>query len=350
MNKPRHTPTLKSIAEAAGVTTMTVSRVLRNQPHVVPEIRQRVLALAEEVGYRPNAFAAALAGYRTEARHAHRANLACLVGHKGLAANPLSVFEHYRLMSYFAQEYAARHGYSMDLMWVHEPGVTPEQIMRTVQARGVAGLVLLSMHSSEIAFPWKHYSCAYISYNNRPTGRLCFPYTTYDIEEDMTVAYNAAAERGYRRIGLVSPPVALGDMQHRTLGAYLAARHLLHPKSNLPVLESNFHPSHEAKAKENFGKWFTKNRPDAIICAMRGASQFFRRWGVRIPEDVGVLEINILKDDGTTGMRRPFAALAEQGVKQVIDQISRNERGEIENAPGIALASEWVEGKTLPGR
>ncbi len=45
---------IKNVAEAAGVSTATVSRVLSNGQHVRPEVRERVLAEVERLGYRPN--------------------------------------------------------------------------------------------------------------------------------------------------------------------------------------------------------------------------------------------------------------------------------------------------------
>src|SRR2546427_12826336 len=45
---------IKNVAEAAGVSTATVSRVLSNGLHVRPEVRERVLAEVERLGYRPN--------------------------------------------------------------------------------------------------------------------------------------------------------------------------------------------------------------------------------------------------------------------------------------------------------
>lgn len=56
---------LKQIAEAAGVSIGTVSRVLRNQDQVAPETRQRVLAEAERLRYRPNLLVRAIQTGRT---------------------------------------------------------------------------------------------------------------------------------------------------------------------------------------------------------------------------------------------------------------------------------------------
>src|SRR5437867_11904532 len=51
---------IKDVAEAAGVSTATVSRVLSNGLHVRPEVRQRLMATVERLGYRPNLVAQSL--------------------------------------------------------------------------------------------------------------------------------------------------------------------------------------------------------------------------------------------------------------------------------------------------
>jgi LacI family fructose operon transcriptional repressor len=51
---------VKKVAEEAGVSTATVSRVLSDKPHVRPELRQRVLAAMQNLGYRPNLVARSL--------------------------------------------------------------------------------------------------------------------------------------------------------------------------------------------------------------------------------------------------------------------------------------------------
>ncbi|GAK52704.1 transcriptional regulator, LacI family [Candidatus Moduliflexus flocculans] len=51
---------IKDVAEAADVSTATVSRVLADKPHVRPDIRERVLAAAERLNYRPNRVARSL--------------------------------------------------------------------------------------------------------------------------------------------------------------------------------------------------------------------------------------------------------------------------------------------------
>ncbi|MEV8017452.1 LacI family DNA-binding transcriptional regulator [Streptomyces sp. NPDC086554] len=53
-------PTLRDVAERAEVSAMTASRVLRDDPRVLPATRARVRAAATELGYRPNEVARSL--------------------------------------------------------------------------------------------------------------------------------------------------------------------------------------------------------------------------------------------------------------------------------------------------
>jgi len=59
-------PTLAAVADLAGVSTITVSRVVRLPDKVAPETRARVEAAMRELGYIPNRVAGSLATARTQ--------------------------------------------------------------------------------------------------------------------------------------------------------------------------------------------------------------------------------------------------------------------------------------------
>ncbi|MCA1802651.1 MAG: LacI family transcriptional regulator [Rhodothermaceae bacterium] len=57
--------TLKEVAEAVGVSTMTVSRVINNRPNVDEKTRKKILEAAKKMGYTPNHVAKSLVSSRT---------------------------------------------------------------------------------------------------------------------------------------------------------------------------------------------------------------------------------------------------------------------------------------------
>src|ERR1700760_3307481 len=64
--EPQTVPTLSAVAEGAGVSAITVSRVVRLPDLVAPQTRAKVEAAMRELGYVPNQLAGALAGARTK--------------------------------------------------------------------------------------------------------------------------------------------------------------------------------------------------------------------------------------------------------------------------------------------
>ncbi len=69
MARPRRAkgaPSILDVAAAAGVSHQTVSRVLNDSDNVLPETRARVQAAIDELGYRRNSVARALARRRSE--------------------------------------------------------------------------------------------------------------------------------------------------------------------------------------------------------------------------------------------------------------------------------------------
>jgi LacI family gluconate utilization system Gnt-I transcriptional repressor len=64
--EPNPQATLSAVARLAGVSSITVSRVVRLPELVAPETRSKVEAAMRELGYVPNQIAGALAGARTQ--------------------------------------------------------------------------------------------------------------------------------------------------------------------------------------------------------------------------------------------------------------------------------------------
>ena len=65
LSRPPRAITIDDVADKAGVSAKTVSRVLNNEPNVRPAKRELVMKAARDLGYRPNPAARSLAGARS---------------------------------------------------------------------------------------------------------------------------------------------------------------------------------------------------------------------------------------------------------------------------------------------
>ena len=58
-------PTIREVAQAAGVSTQTVSRVINERPDVAPDTRKNILEIIDQIGYQPSALARSLIQQRS---------------------------------------------------------------------------------------------------------------------------------------------------------------------------------------------------------------------------------------------------------------------------------------------
>ena len=65
MQRSSSAPTITDVAQRAGVSMKTVSRVLNDEPNVQPQMRERVMAAVAELDYKPNVYARSLARSRS---------------------------------------------------------------------------------------------------------------------------------------------------------------------------------------------------------------------------------------------------------------------------------------------
>src|SRR5579875_819710 len=123
-------PAMTDVAKAAEVSHQTVSRVLNGHPNVRPATRERVLAAIEQLGYRPNLAARALASGRSTQLG--------LVTLNTMLLGPVATL--------YAVEQAARSsGYSVSVTSVRsiDRHSLSESVTRLVQ-QSVAGVIIIA--------------------------------------------------------------------------------------------------------------------------------------------------------------------------------------------------------------
>jgi DNA-binding LacI/PurR family transcriptional regulator len=130
-------PNIRQVAVIAGVSHMTVSRVLNDHPNIKPDTRRRVLEVIEELNYRPNLVARALATQRSR-------RIGVIVESPG-AFGPTGTLN--------AIELAARGAdYSVAQIALHEgDGLSPQEAIETLMTQGVDALCVIAPRSSSVA-------------------------------------------------------------------------------------------------------------------------------------------------------------------------------------------------------
>jgi LacI family fructose operon transcriptional repressor len=118
---------IKDVAEAAGVSTATISRVLADKPHVRPEVRNHVLAVVQELNYRPNRVARSL--------RAQRSNIIGLIVSD--IQNPF-----FTLISRAVEDTAYAQGMSIFLCNTDEDPAKEAMYLKLMRDERVSGIIL----------------------------------------------------------------------------------------------------------------------------------------------------------------------------------------------------------------
>lgn len=131
--------TQADIANRAGVSVSTVSRVLTNEPGISDTIRQQIFKVASDLGYPLKAAADTMPG-----------GLALIASDS--ATGGLSVF--YEGILEGLRAGAAERGMPFDIRLVREARTSPDHIQEQLQAAGAEGLFLVGIDPPDDLRPW----------------------------------------------------------------------------------------------------------------------------------------------------------------------------------------------------
>src|SRR5579884_3507885 len=134
---------IKDVAEAAGVSTATVARVLSNGVHVRPAVRERVMATVERLGYRPNLVARSL-------RSQQSTTIGLIVSD---IRNPF-----FTSISRAVEDTAYEQGYSLMLCNTDENPEKETIYLNLMQDAGIAGIIFSPTRQTIAKFNTVHLS------------------------------------------------------------------------------------------------------------------------------------------------------------------------------------------------
>jgi DNA-binding LacI/PurR family transcriptional regulator len=191
--------TQADVAREAKVHRSTVSMAFSQHPNIPEDTRNRILSVAEKLGYAPDPMLSALAAYRSQNRPtSFKGALAWIVN---------SAFDFdWRTRSHYVDYHkgaalrAKFHGFKLDIFDVNSPGMSSERIGKILHARRISGLLLCPQPrpNTNFDFCWEEFSSVTFGYS----------LTTPKLHTVAPTQFRASLEamrqlhlRGYRRIG-----------------------------------------------------------------------------------------------------------------------------------------------------
>src|SRR5687767_13220595 len=206
---------LKDIATRAGVSVMTVSKVMRDAPDISANTKVRVRQLAEQMGYTPDSVAQGLRYKRTK--------LSGLV--IPAATNPV-----YARIIMAIEEQGHEGGY--DLLVAHSLNIPEreEMVIRRLLSRRVDGLFLAPVYRMEPTAPiydeLLRRSVPTVLLGHR--APFCEKFVNVETD-DVSASYMIAKhliELGHRRIAFFTGPPSSPSSQERLEGYQIGRAHV----------------------------------------------------------------------------------------------------------------------------
>jgi len=319
--------TLKDIAERAGVSISTVSRVINNDKNkpASHETAQKIWNLVREMGYVPNFHAKNLKSGKKLNPNLDK-TIGCIL------ASPKDTFKDHFFSQIMMgiQSEATQHGYNVGYTFSYFEDKST--LFQHITSSKVDGSIILGRINEEVLsfLQSKIKNLVYAGLNR--IGR--------DLDEVICDAYEATCcaveyliSLGHTKIGYIGEIPELGDNKIINEHRFRAFKDTL-AKHNIP-LEESYIKNITLSSKEGYDAMTeiikTGILPSAIFCGNDitaiGAMKAIHKSGLKIPKDISVIgldniEVSEYFRPSLTTIHVPKEELGKFAVKLLIDRIN----------------------------
>jgi DNA-binding LacI/PurR family transcriptional regulator len=329
-------PTMRDVADHAGVSIATVSFVVNNTKPVTQATRTRIEASMKALGYRPNAVARALASRRTRILALAYPALDHRLGGSGME------------FMIAAARTAGAHGYHL-MMW---PGANDgRELTELVGQQLVDGVILMEVQLDDprvSALQATGTPYALIGRTADPSNSL---YVDIDFEQTAAGAVQHLYDLGHRRIVFVTGSQTRESYYNygpyvRTERAFRATAERL---GIAPVVVT---AGQDASSGRGLARHLLADHPDTSALVMLnefaaiGLLTGLQHHGVTVPDDMSVVSMLTSDEMATftqptlTIMRSPGAELGELAVNHLVRRMATGEHPAPVLLPSILVPGE----------
>ncbi|MCC5790852.1 MAG: LacI family DNA-binding transcriptional regulator [Opitutales bacterium] len=333
---------LKEVAEMAGVSAMTASRVLAGKSNVSPKLTKAVKDAAQTLGYQSNPLVQRV---MSELRRGNSHSLTGIIAF----INASSKENDWKQLPYLKpfyegiQDRTTSTGFALDEIWIRQPGWHPGRTKSVLDARGVQGIIIVpGSDPSQLDFPMDKFALASF-------GGLAFDYPIHQVLPDYfhnyVLCYRKLREHGYQRIGTFLPSYEVRITTERAVGGFLSAQWADPGKKKIPVGGG---PKFWSQAKKDFLAWVKKEKPDAIIAGYNEVDDWLKEIGYEVPRNIGLVHPGLAEDvEGWAGVDTNRYEQGSQAVDLLTGQIFRDEAGFPQTPKRLTIKGHWTEGQTI---
>lgn len=351
--KPRITIT--DVAKRAGVHYTTVSMALRNHPRLPVATRERLRALAQEMGYRPDPMLHALIDYRTQRTTQRRmTTLACVTN--GVARSSWKQDPHYSAMLEGATSRASDLGYQLEHFWLSEPGLTHRRLSEVLHSRGIVGVIVAPQrHDTDgaVLFEWSKFCGVGVDFS---AHQPALHNVTIDRCAAVRIAMRRARAAGYRRIGFAVSQEWDLNTDLAWSSTFIAEQQRIPALDRVPIFQfEDALPIAGAAIPTprplhgGFDGWLRRFRPDVLISNEALVRSRLNALGISSPRDLAF--IDIIPEDSAgkvAGVRQNFRRVGEVAVEMLTRQMQQHLFGVPEIPTTTLVEGTWLDGESLP--
>lgn len=330
--------TTKDVARAANVSTASVSRVMTGDPRVSPEMREKVMAVARQLNFRPNAVARSLRKTGTQTL--------------GLVVSDL-LNPFFTELARAVEDTARRAGYSVIVGNADEDPEQQDHYVRILLERQVDGLIVVP---TAVTSPLLH-EAAEKAHNivlvDRPATDVYAPMVLADGRQAIEDLVAHLVSSGRRDLAVIAGPDQAGTSRQR-LAAFedACARHG-RPLAATRIWRGDFRRASGRAAMADL--LAGTDLPDAVFVAngsmALGVLELLAERSddsPRVPEDIALAVFDdmpwfSLLRPTLTAIEQPTTLLGERAVHMLLARIAGDEVPD-ETLPCRLL----LRGSTLP--
>lgn len=332
--------TIREIAEAAGVSKSAVANALKGSSQCSAKTRERICAIAREMGYRSNPLVAAHFANvrRRDLGGGYQATLAYL----GDSPEREIVSErHPHYAAYLgAKNRAEELGFGLDVFCYEAEGMSWARLRKILQSRNIHGLVFAPHYQQAVTleFEWDDFSVGMIG------GSILYPKynrVEFDHLSNMEELFGRLRVGERERVGLALPERIDERVRHQFRLAYGVFQDRRPEGLSIPPLITS------DWTEVTFLKWFRKYAPTVIVTVYNDVRRWLASEGKEVPNDVRLFTPVTMGDAlDYTGFYLPLEMLGRAAVDSVAGQLFRNERGVPATRSITMIMGEWQDGET----